>query len=191
MAFKFVCFRVLTFTYSLLPNHGISTISHLPEMVSFFQKSNTTCGIWNMACIKASLCLLTVSKVTADKMNYAGEGRGFQSMVSVHLHWQASQKTFRVDIMERTVAGSETRLRWSIVSFLKCVVNFPKRPRAKLPNLVKITPKTTKLWFHLFLLTSWFMLLIKFNNLHKIYFVSLAYICLFQIQAPFSPYLLS
>jgi len=72
---------------------------HLPEMISLFQESNIACGIWNLACIKASLCLLAVRKVTANKINDVGEGRGFLkiNLVSVHLHWQASQKTFRVD----------------------------------------------------------------------------------------------
>lgn len=72
---------------------------HLPEMIFLFQESNTACGIWKLACTKAPLCLLTVRKVTANKINYVGEGRGFQkiNLVSVHLHWQASQTTVRVD----------------------------------------------------------------------------------------------
>lgn len=81
-------------------------------MMSLFQESNTERGMWKLASIKASLCLLTLRKVTTNKNNYVGEGRGFQiwsqliSLTGISENTQSGQK----DITQRTAAGIDERL---------------------------------------------------------------------------------
>lgn len=81
------------------------------------------------------------------------------------------------------------RNKVGLVYFLICQMSHKLSLKTKryVPNLVMTAAKST-LQFHLFFLTSYFTVLSKFNHLNKLYFISLN---LFQIQALFSPYLLS